>query len=500
MESLNARPRAIARNVVSNYVTLVLGSLLGFVITPILLSRLGSTAFGVWSLILGTISYLTLLEAGLGPASTNRVAASESEGPEALSRLLSTALTLSTWIGAGGMLISVGLAAVFPLLFHVPAGLVDGARIAIVLVGAAQAASSLLLVFTAALLGTGRQYIVNFSGFAVSALTSVGQAVALLSGGGIDALATIQLAGAAVTLLVFRRKVNQALPTVPVSVRRYDRATARRLTSLGWRNSVYSVTSVLAFGSDILLVGLLIGTSQVAGYAIALRVYLFMQQATTGVLGAIGPAHAHAAHNSTSERRFQLYCVSSYATLGLALYAALTVSLFGPSLLHIWLGHVPSGATSVLTVLCAVLVVQAPGINAAQLLLSSERASELMRITIISASVNIVASVALTATVGTIGPALGSLVAVSLIDAVYMPRRICRLLDQPYSALLARVVLPLGVPLAGLVGVLAIGHSIVPNGPLVLVTAAAGAVVFFGAIWHLPTGRDIRLIVTGAAA
>jgi O-antigen/teichoic acid export membrane protein len=495
--SLNARPRAIAKNAASNYLTLALGAVLGFVVTPILLRSLGTTAFGVWSLVLGAVGYLSLLEAGLGPASTNRVAATESEGPEALSRVLSTSLTLSTCVGAGATLIAVALAAVFPLLFHVPATLVTAARVAVVLVGLGQACGALVLVYTAALLGTGRQYVVNLNGFLVSALTSVAQATALLLGGGLEALATIQLVGGLLTFLVFRRRVRRALAGVPITRGRFDRPTARQLLGLGWRNSVYSVTSVLAFGSDVVLVGILLGTPAVAGYAIALRVYVFMQQATTGVLGAIGPAQAHAAHNSTSERRFQLYCISTYITLGLALYAAATVGLFGSSLLGIWLGRVPNGAVSVLTVLCAVLVVQAPGINAAQLLLSSERASELMRITTTSAMVNITASIVLTLAVGRIGPALGSLVAVTLIDAVYMPRRICGLLGQPYPALVRRVFAPLCWPSVGLVCVLAAGYAVVPRGPWVLATAALGAVVFFGALWFLPTGRDIRSLVRG---
>jgi O-antigen/teichoic acid export membrane protein len=495
--SLNARPRAIAKNAASYYITLVLGSLLGFVLTPILLRSLGATGFGAWSLVIATVGYLSLLEAGLGPATTNRVAATESEGPAALSRVLSTSLALCAGIGAAGLLISVGLAAAFPFLFQIPRHLVPAARVAVILVGSGQVATSVMLVFTAALLGTGRSYLVNFRGFAVSALMSVAQVVALLAGGGLRTLGTISLIGALAMLVVFRSKVRQALPQVPISVRRFHRPTATRLVALGWRNSIFSISSVLAFGSDLVLVGLLLGAGAVAGYAIALRLYTFMQNAANGVLGALGPAHAHAAHNSTDERRFQIYCISSFATLCLAVYAGLTVGLFGSSFLHIWLGTVPGGASSVLTVLCAVLVLQVPGMNSAQLLLSSERPGALMRITSTSAAINITASIVLTLALGRIGPALGSLVAVSLVDAVYMPRRICRLLGQPYSSLVKRTVGPLAVPLAGLVFVLGLGRAFVPPGPFAVVPAAIGAAVFFGAIWFLPTGRSIRLLVRG---
>lgn len=498
--SLNADARAVARNALSGYVTLVLGALLGFILTPILLSSLGTTGFGVWSLILGTVGYLALLEAGLGFATTTRVAAAEAEGPQAISKVLSTSLGLCVCIAGGGLLITLGLAAAFPLIFGVPPDLAGDARIAMFLVGTWQMLTFVSLVLTASLLGTGRMYIVNYSGFAVSSLASIAQAVVLLSGGGLESIAAIQVVGAAVTIVVFRWQVRRALPALRIRIRAFERPTARRLLALGWRNSVFSVASVLAFGSDVVLVGLLLDPTAAATYAIAFRAYMLLQRVATGVLGAVGPAHSYAAHHSTNERRFRLYCLATLATLCLAAFGALTVGIFASPLLQIWLGTFPDDASSILVILCAVLVLQAPGVNAASLLLNSEQASELMRITLIAAGLNILASVVFTLTLGAVGPALGSLLAVTLVDVMYLPRYICRMLGQPNSELLRRVLLPLLLPVALLLGILLAGSLALDDGPWIVAIAAVAGLVYFAALWQMPVGREVRGLLRAEAA
>jgi O-antigen/teichoic acid export membrane protein len=493
--SLNARPTAVAKNAVYNYVTLGLGALIGFVVTPIMLSSLGTTAFGVWWLILGTVGYLSLLEAGLGFATITRVAALEAKGASALNTVLATSLGMCLCIAAVGMLITAALAIAFPALFDVPADLADDARIALLLVGAWQMFGFVLLVLTASLVGTGRMYLVTLSGSLVSALASAAQAVALLSGGGLRSIAAIQLVGGIVTIAVFRWQLRRVLPTIKFKLRAFDRPTAKRLLGLGWRNSVYSVASVLAFGSDVILVGLLLDAKAAAAFAIALRAYTLLRGLSMGVLSAIGPAHSHAAHHSTAERRFRLYCLATLATLCLAAFGALTVGLFASPLLNLWLGDFPAEASTILVVLCAVLILHTPGYNAAALLLASEQAGELMRITLLAAGINVLASIVFTLTAGSIGPALGSLVAVTLVDAVYLPLRICRMLGQPYSELLRRVLLPLALPVSLLIGVLLAGKVVAGSGVWVLAVTAAGALAYFVTLWHTSTGREVRLLL-----
>ena len=177
------------------------------------------------------------------------------------------------------------------------------------------------------------------------------------------------------------------------------------------------------------------------------------------------------------------------------------VATFRRPLLHLWLGRYPSDTAAVVLVLAIVLLLQAPGLNASIMMTNSERAREVMRVTLVAAIVNSAVSVVLTLTVGAVGPALGSLAAVLIFDFLYFPVRLCRILGQPYTRLLRRVALPLGIPLAVVVAVAAAGAAMSPQGAVVLPAAAAlRARVLLGALVHIARARSSAHAASGDSA
>jgi len=70
-------------------------------------------------------------------------------------------------------------------------------------------------------------------------------------------------------------------------------------------------------------------------------------------------------------------------------------------------------------------------------------------------------------------------------------------LGQPYAAFARTVLMPLALPVSLLLGVLLAGRLLVTTGPWILAIGALGAIVYFGTLWRMPTGRDIRLMLRG---
>lgn len=497
--SLNAQPRAVARNALSGYATLMLGALVGFIVTPIMLRELGVSGFGVWALALGAVGYLGLLEVGLGIATTTRIAAVESQGYEAVSRVLSTSVTLCLGVVVVGLCATAGLVWIFPSVFDVPDSLRNEARVTACVLGAGQCVMFVVNAYSAALLGTGRMYLVNLRGVLISSAVSATQAGVLIAGGGLEAIAVLQAAGSAITLIVFRAQVHRRLPGVRVSPRLADRRIGRQLLSLSWRNSLASLAGLVAFGSDVVLVGLLLNPVAAAAYAVALRGYTLLQRIANGVASAVAPSHAHAATHASNERRFRIYTLSASISTAFALLGGITVGVYADALLELWLGDVPSDSAGVLLVLCVVLALQMPGVSGYHLLLGSERAGDLVKITVPAAGVNLAASIVFTLSFGTIGPALGTLLAVVIFDVIVLPRKICRMLGRSHRDVVRDVVLPLAPATAALTLVLGVGVTTVPSGPVVLAVCAVGAAAFLGCWARTSTGRDVRRLLTEPA-
>lgn len=492
--SLNTSPRAVARNAASGYITLALGSLLGFVLTPVLLRELGEDGFGTWALILGTLNYLALLESGIGLATISRTAAAESAGPAALSDLLSAAQRLLLIITGVGVLATAGMAMAFPVLFDVPAGLRGDAQTALLCTGLAQCLNFMTTAHTGALMGLGRQYVVNTRGFAITSSVSIAQIALVISGGGLVALAVAQLTGACVAFVVYRRSLRRALPDVRIRLIGVDRTTTARVFALGWRNGVNTVANLVAFGSDVVLVGLILDPRAAAAYAVAFRGYNLISRLATMVAFTVGPVHAHAAAHGTAERRSQIFLAALGVSMAIALPAAIGVGWNAEALLDLWLAEVPDGSASVLLILCVALALQMPGVHAQTFLINAEHSAALMRVMVVAAAVNVIVSVSLTATLGVVGPALGTLTSVILFDVVLLPAMVARRLGQTYVALLSRTLRPLLVPTVLLLGVLTGGSVLQTQEPALLATLGLGFALFAGA-WYRGPGRTLVRIV-----
>ena len=113
-------------------------------------------------------------------------------------------------------------------------------------------------------------------------------------------------------------------------------------------------------------------------------------------------------------------------------------SAFSLDILQLWLGTVPPSAALITSLLSIVLVFQVPGYVAAGVLLNAERATQLLRVSVAAAVVNIVASVAWTLAIGITGPAIGSLTAVLLFDTLYLPWKVSRILGRGRFFLVAQ--------------------------------------------------------------
>lgn len=502
--SRNASGRAIAVNAVSGYFTLFAGALIGLISTPILLHALGSFRFGTYSLLGATAAYLGLLEVGLGTASTIRIAAAEHEGQDAVAAVLSTSIALFALVALAAVGVTCILTLLLTSLFAIPHELHASARVAFLLIGAGQALNSAVTAYTAALLGTGRMYLVNLLGFSISAAVSIVTILCAVADPSLPLLGAVQAVGATVMLVVFRLRTRKALGDIRPRIRNAQRSIMRLLYALGWRNAVSSVMGTLAYGSDLVLVGLLVTPGAVTAYAIALSGYAFLQRFTNTALGAMGPSYAYRAATADRDQGFVLLCNSTLMTLSLATLCALPVALFARGLLHLWLGRVPAHSVGILIIFCAVLVIQAPCNAASVMLTNYSRATEVMRLTTLSACVNVAASICFTVGLGSVGPALGSLVAVSCVDLVLFPRRACRALGQSYLALLKRAVLPVLGPSVVFVILLLATRRLADHGLLILPLIACACVCYilmlsFAAALAPVRERILRLRTTRSA-
>src|SRR5512133_2630027 len=113
--------RRVLISTLSNYAGKILVLGIGFVLTPFLLHRLGDSTYGLWVLVGSGVGYGALLDFGISSAITQYVSEYKARDQmEQAQSLVATGLSLYSFLGLVAVLLSIGLAPLFPVIFKLP--------------------------------------------------------------------------------------------------------------------------------------------------------------------------------------------------------------------------------------------------------------------------------------------------------------------------------------------------------------------------------------------
>jgi O-antigen/teichoic acid export membrane protein len=482
----NADSLAVTRNALTGYVAWAVNLGVGFVLTPVLLRSLGVEGFGAWTIAFTIASYVGMVELGLGVATVRHIASALADGD---------------WIGASAVAASaratylaMGCAGVFLLsvLVMLPGRVVEThgvdssqVRIAVLLLGLGLVLSSVGSVYPAIAIGAGRADLGTTVGTAARLVMAAAQAVVVLLTGSLVALAAVTAFGVVGGTLAVREVTRRHFSEIDVRLENASRDMVRRLLSSGWRNTGIAIAASVAIQSDVLVVGVMVGTTAVAAYGIAVRASTMIHVLATRATDVLVPTFAHDAAVKDTRRIVTAFRESVFLTRAILVPALIVLVAFGDQLLRLWLGNVPSSANDVLVILLTGAIVAAPGHSAFALLTGMNRLTFALVWASITAVVNLSLSILLAWRFGVVGPALGSLVGFLILDMVVLPRYVGSLLGIPWLPLSFAGLRSLAVPALASSAVawaatVSLGQTSPREG---LVAAAVTGLVYLAVLW-----------------
>jgi O-antigen/teichoic acid export membrane protein len=215
-------------------------------------------------------------------------------------------------------------------------------------------------------------------------------------------------------VLAFRR-----LPGLAISPRLFDRRELRTAVSLGGSQTLVSLAGLLLLRTDPLIVGWRMPLEAVAAYAVALRIAEQAFMLVKQFVNALPPFIARLEGSGDRAALGRLLILGVRASLVPAALVALPLAAFSTQWLTVWVGPSIAAAGPALAVLAAATALMAPQMVISSLFTYTGRHALTGRIAIVSASVNIVLSVALVGPLGLTGVSLGTLTAVAVVDVAF---------------------------------------------------------------------------------
>ncbi len=489
----------VLRNVVSNYLRLILTAVVALVLTPLMVRGLGDRDYGLWTTVFSLTGYFGLFDQGIRPSLVRYVSRDHAVGDfDGLSRTISSAIALYTGVGVLTMAFAAFVGAHASDWIRMDPELHAVAPTLVLLVGATLALGFPLGVFGAVLSGLQRYDVANGIGMAISLVRPVAFVGVLRAGGGLVELAWASLVVNLLGHVWSWWAARGLLPQVRVSPSLVARTHLRRIASYGGWALTGALAQNLSFQTDALVITSFVGAAFVTPFSLGSGLVDNARQLVTGAAFVLSPTASEMDTLGEREKlRHMLLSGSRYSVL-VSVPVLLGLIVFGGNLLTTWVGAKYANAAVLITTLSIPTMVSLPQAVSSSLLFGIGRHKGVVVISLVSALANLGLSVWWATHPGLmmrfasdgelaklLGVAMGTAVPQLLLSGLATAWFACRVLEMPFARYCWEGLLQPGLVAATFLPLaLAAQWAWRPLGWLpIFGTCAAAWVVFAGAAW-----------------
>lgn len=335
--------RALGNRILSAYGTSLLGVISGLLTNFWLLREItrvvDADIFGVYALVLQVTNYLTILQLGLDFAASQKIA--ECVGyndPQGANSAYWEKARFNRWAGALAALFVVAITAV--LWSGVGTKSVTKAHLAAVIAlftGATQVLNFLTRRYSAALIGTQFQDIVNLATVGKTIATCLLAYVFLRTGMGILCIPVAAFIFGAACMAFLGWETKRRCPWLRSEPKEHDSAMLKSLMGFGSVTTIGGIAWTIEATSDVFILGAWQGSATVAVYVLWWRFPTLIFTACTRLADSAFPGFAQR-HAESVEQARRLLNKLGQVSLGLATLALVGISLWLPAFMRVWLG------------------------------------------------------------------------------------------------------------------------------------------------------------------
>lgn len=475
------------RNVGSTWVLTVAGIAATYVLTPFIIDRLGAEGYGTWALITSMTGYISFLALGVPMACVRYLAQHVAEGDRAaVNRTIGSCAGLYLAFGGVAVAAGAGLLLLFGA-YDIPTGFESEAPIAFGLM-VLQVSAGFVGLLPEGILFAHHDFVrrnaVRLAGVALRFGLTIGL---LMVSRSLLLLAAVQIVCLVFDFSASWLLIRRRYPGIRISLGDFDRRTVRQVLSFSIYVLLLNAGARLAFETDALVIGAILGVGAIPFYAVANSLVIYLMDFVLAIAAVVSPMATRLNTEGKVDELRQVFLTWSKIALSLTLAAAAFLSILGPRFIGWWIDpsfEGPSGPVLQILMLSCLLFLPVRGV--ALPIMMGLGKPRLPTIAFVGAGVlNIVLSILLAKPYGLAGVAFGTAVP-NVLFAIVVLVVACRELRIPLAAYLGYVVprASLGaLPLLALL--LWFKFAVDVRSIAGLMGAGSAMAVLFGATWVL---------------
>lgn len=465
-----------------------------FFVTPLMVSQLGETQYGVWLISMAIIGYYKLLDLGITLAGSRFLARSIGADDQQDYQInISTLLTIYRRIG----LITIPL--VLIVAFAAPHFIksndyTDSIRWILLAFGLNVAIRFFTRIFPVILRSHVRYDFIVISSLSKTLIQGGLMIYFLLHDAGLTTLIIIHICADLIDqllLFLFARRIDN---TVAITTRHYQADRAHEIMRYGFSSFLARAGNSLRTGIDPLIIGSVNGLAKVPVFSIGNRFLSIFND----VINALFGGHLLAALSQTEARHGIDSVRSNFLkairlSVPIAVLAGCSLAIYAPLFIERWVGSNFMDSGSVLLILIAPYVVRQAQYPAISLFYSANRQHYIAWLGLGGGILNIILSLILSHKIGFFGVIWGTFIELTLVYLFIFPVLVARTLEIPVTSYLTSLLpgfLKAGIP--SLFWFLLIRHVVRPDYINLFLLASGHAAITFTILWFTVLSKQER--------
>ncbi len=418
-------------------------AMISFFLSPFIVHRLGNEAYGVWILLYSIVGYLGLLDLGVRSAVTKYLATLyATEQHEEANHIASAALALFAAAGFFAVLSTFALAQVGLGWFDVSPELLGAARLVLQLGGLTVASAIIGGVFGGIVVARQRLDLLNLVSLIHEIVRAAAIVFALSDGGGIVALAVIQLLTSLSLGLVTFALSRRVYPEVKPWRFQFRRDHLQTVLSFGFFATLLHASTMIVNYTDSLVIGAFLPISMITFFAISANLVEQARNLSAGISRSVSPVASALDVERDRSRVGQVLLSGARLSSLVCFPIVVTFLLRGHSFIGLWMGEeFAKPAGDVLFVLALGLWVYAGFHVCVAIIIGIDEHRGLVPAFIAEAICNAVLSILLVEHYGLLGVAFGTLIPRAVMSLAFGPLYTRRVVGVPVRRYLGDVVL-----------------------------------------------------------
>jgi O-antigen/teichoic acid export membrane protein len=420
----------IVENIFSNWASLVVSIAISFLVTPIIVHSLGNETYGTWTLIASVTGYFTVLDFGVNTAIVRYISSSYAQNDhEQARKVYSTSLAIFAAVALILLIFSVVFGFFFQTLFklyQIP----QLYLYTVFLFSAMDLAFGLLFsVYLGALSGLQEFKFINGSSIIINILKSVAVVYLLTHGYGLLTLALLQVGSTLVRAFCQYWRIKTGYKFLFFRRKYITRETVKHIYNYSIYSFIIAIALKLLFYTDSLVIGSMIGVSDVTFYAIPSSLLDYLEKFVWAMIAVLVPVISANEAAGKEGGNVNLYVVGTRYSLLVSMPVVISLYFYGNDFITLWMGaEIGERSRWVLRLLLIGFGFALSQLIAHGILKGISRHKVLAFILAIEAVVNLGMSVALAKPYGIEGVAFGTMVPLIVASLVIIGYT-CRLLQ-----------------------------------------------------------------------